>query len=105
MVVVIIGRELAVTGLRGIASTQGHVVAASWQGKAKTLAQNIAAGALLFYFPVFGLPAKEIGLIMLTVATGLTIWSGWVYFANYFGWGADESANRAIDTGPGSGKR
>ena len=33
VVVVIIGRELAVTGLRGIASSHGQVVAASWKGK------------------------------------------------------------------------
>src|SRR5262249_36413297 len=48
MVVVIIGRELAVTGLRSIASAGGQVVAATWLGKAKTLCQNVSIGALLF---------------------------------------------------------
>src|SRR5262245_36892336 len=46
LVVVVIGRELAVTGLRGIASAGGRVVAAGWQGKLKTTAQNIAIGCL-----------------------------------------------------------
>jgi len=85
LVVVIIGRELAVTGLRGIASAGGHVVAATWPGKIKTLIQNVAIGALLFPDPTLGLPAHRIGLILLGVATALTLWSGYVYFADYFG--------------------
>jgi CDP-diacylglycerol--glycerol-3-phosphate 3-phosphatidyltransferase len=84
LVVVIIGRELAVTGLRGIASADGHVMGAQWQGKAKTLIQNVAIGALIFPDPTLGLPAHAIGLALLVVATALTLWSGWVYFAHYF---------------------
>jgi CDP-diacylglycerol--glycerol-3-phosphate 3-phosphatidyltransferase len=85
MVVVIVGRELAVTGLRGIASSDGHVVGASWQGKLKSFAQNFAVGALLFHYQTIGLPAHALGLTLLGVATALTLWSGWVYFADYFG--------------------
>ena len=84
MVVVIVGRELAVTGLRSLASAGGKVMGASWLGKVKAVAQNIAIAALLFYFPTFGLPAKEIGFAMLTLATALTLWSGYLYFAEYF---------------------
>ncbi len=83
-VVVIIGRELAVTGLRGLASVGGQVMAADWRGKAKALAQNIAIGALLFPDPTLGLPSHRIGMLLLTVATILTLWSGYVYFASYF---------------------
>lgn len=86
MAVVIIGRELAVTGLRGIASSQGQVMAASWTGKAKTLTQNVALGALLFHHETLGLPAHGIGLTLLALATALTLWSGYLYFADYFGW-------------------
>lgn len=85
MVVVIVGRELAVTGLRGIASAGGHVVSASNLGKVKTVAQNIAIGALLFHYETIGLDAHGIGLIFLTIATGLTMLSGYRYFADYFG--------------------
>jgi CDP-diacylglycerol--glycerol-3-phosphate 3-phosphatidyltransferase len=85
MVVVIIGRELAVTGLRGIASSQGQVMGASWQGKLKAVIQNIAVGALLFHYETLGLPAHEIGLTLLALAAALTLWSGYVYFAEYFG--------------------
>jgi len=90
MVVVVIGRELAVTGLRGIASAGGRVMAASPLGKAKTLSQNVAIGALLFPDPTLGLPAHPIGLTLLGLATALTLWSGYVYFAEYFGGPARE---------------
>jgi len=84
MVVVIVGRELAVTGLRGIASAGGRVMAASWQGKVKAVTQNVAIGALLFHYETLRLPAHELGLALLFVATLLTLWSGYVYFAAYF---------------------
>jgi CDP-diacylglycerol--glycerol-3-phosphate 3-phosphatidyltransferase len=85
LVVVVIGRELAVTGLRGIASAGGRVVAAGWQGKLKTTAQNIAIGCLLFPEGTLGVPNHPLGVTLLAVATALTLWSGWVYFADYFG--------------------
>jgi CDP-diacylglycerol--glycerol-3-phosphate 3-phosphatidyltransferase len=84
MVVVIVGRELAVTGLRGIASAGGTVVAANSLGKIKTVAQNIAIGALLFHYETLGLNAHFVGLVFLTIATGLTMYSGYAYFAEYF---------------------
>ena len=84
MVVVIVGRELAVTGLRGLASARGQVMAASWLGKLKTLSQNIAIGALLFHFPTLGLPAHEIGMGFLALATAVTLASGYLYFREYF---------------------
>ena len=80
------------TGLRGIASSDGHAVGASWQGKLKSFVQNFSVGALLFHYPTLGLPAHEIGLTLLGVATALTLWSGYVYFADYFGWEAPSSS-------------
>ena len=99
MVVVIVGRELAVTGLRGIASAGGQVMAASWLGKAKALTQNFAIGALIFHYPTFGLPAHEIGLTLLGVATALTLWSGYLYFVDYFSEPHRSPANGAADGG------
>jgi len=84
MVVTIVGRELAVTGLRGIASAGGQIVAASGLGKLKTVAQNVAVGALLFHYETLGLDANRVGLVFLFVATALTIASGYRYFADYF---------------------
>jgi CDP-diacylglycerol--glycerol-3-phosphate 3-phosphatidyltransferase len=83
MVVVIIGRELAVTGLRSIASAGGHVMAATWLGKAKTLCQNVSIGALLFPRETWGI-AHQLGMTLLLVATALTLTSGYLYFRDYF---------------------
>jgi len=94
MIVVIIGRDLAVTGLRGFASSHGHIMAAAAAGKAKTLVQNVAIGALLFPDPTLGLPAHAIGLTLLVAATGLTLWSGYGYFASYF---TDEAGRSAVE--------
>lgn len=85
MVVVIIGRELAVTGLRSIASAGGRIMGAAPAGKIKAFVQNCAIASLLFHYPTLGLPAHEIGLVLLGIATGLTLISGYVYFASYFG--------------------
>lgn len=84
MVVVIVGRELAVTGLRSLASVGGQALGASTFGKVKAVAQNVAIAALLFPTPTLGLPAHRIGLGMLTLATLLTLWSGYLYFRDYF---------------------
>jgi CDP-diacylglycerol--glycerol-3-phosphate 3-phosphatidyltransferase len=84
MVVVIVGRELAVTGLRGLASSQGQVMAASGYGKIKTFAQNVAIGAMIFYYPSLIISFHAIGLALLCLATALTLWSGYAYFADYF---------------------
>jgi CDP-diacylglycerol--glycerol-3-phosphate 3-phosphatidyltransferase len=84
MVVIIVGRELAVTGLRGIASAGGKVMGASGLGKIKAVAQNIAIGALLFHYETLGLDAHRVGLACLFVATALTLASGYRYFVEYF---------------------
>jgi CDP-diacylglycerol--glycerol-3-phosphate 3-phosphatidyltransferase len=91
LVVVIIGRELAVTGLRGFASLDGHVMPARLSGKLKTLVQNVAIGALLFPAGTLGVPNHGLGLSLLAVATLLTLWSGWELFAAFFQEGGDAS--------------
>ncbi len=93
MVVVIVGRELAVTGLRGIASSHGHIVAASWVGKIKVVIQNVAIAALLFHYDTLGIPAHAFGVILLALATAFTLWSGYLYFADYFGWRGQGAAS------------
>jgi CDP-diacylglycerol--glycerol-3-phosphate 3-phosphatidyltransferase len=91
MVVVIVGRELAVTGLRGLASAEGVIVAASGLGKLKALTQNVAVIALLLHYNTFGVQAHGLGVFLLAIASLLTLWSGWVYFSGYFGWRRDPS--------------
>ena len=47
MVVLIIGREFAVSGLRSIAAAEGYTIAASDLGKTKTISQVAAISAVL----------------------------------------------------------
>ncbi len=85
LVIVILGRELAVTGLRiGQASAGGVPAPAARAGKIKTLNQNLAIGFLLFPQGTLGLPNHEIGFWLLCLAAALTLWSGYFYFADYF---------------------
>lgn len=79
--VVIVGREITISGLRewmaGIgARTQ---VAVSTIGKFKTTAQMIAISLLLFREPVYSIPVYTIGLVLLYVAVVLTLWSMTLY--------------------------
>ena len=59
VVVVLIGRDLAVNGLRSIASAQGLVIAASDGGKIKTALQLVAIMLLLIHFRY---PALGVGI-------------------------------------------
>jgi CDP-diacylglycerol--glycerol-3-phosphate 3-phosphatidyltransferase len=84
LVVAILGRELAVSGLRGAAGSQGVVIPASPLAKWKTGFQLGSLTALLIHWPFLGLPAHEIGLALLVVATALTLISGYAYLRAYF---------------------
>jgi CDP-diacylglycerol--glycerol-3-phosphate 3-phosphatidyltransferase len=81
MVVVIVGREFAVSGLRAIASGQGIVIPASSWGKAKMLSQIIAASLLILALrhQAFVLPGK----VMLWVVVVVALVSGAQYFARF----------------------
>jgi CDP-diacylglycerol---glycerol-3-phosphate 3-phosphatidyltransferase len=72
---VIIARELAVTGLRAVAAEQGVVISASWLGKAKTLLQIAAIICLIAFDPS---PAWVDALVYVAVA--VTLLSGADYF-------------------------
>ncbi|MGD8524216.1 MAG: CDP-diacylglycerol--glycerol-3-phosphate 3-phosphatidyltransferase [Desulfobacterales bacterium] len=83
MVCIIIGREMAVTGLRNIIAGKGEDVSASMLGKYKTGFQIAAAIPLLIHYPLFGLNAQAIGVVMLWGALIFTIWSGADYFIKF----------------------
>ncbi|MDQ0175733.1 CDP-diacylglycerol--glycerol-3-phosphate 3-phosphatidyltransferase [Bacillus chungangensis] len=81
MVIVIISREFAVTGLRLVLAGTGEVVAANMLGKIKTVTQLIAISLLLLHdFPFSSFSAFPFGMVMLWIAVFFTIWSGWDYF-------------------------
>jgi CDP-diacylglycerol---glycerol-3-phosphate 3-phosphatidyltransferase len=82
MVVIIIGRELAVTGLRNVASGRGVVIGASGLGKGKMVSQVVAIFLLLLAtrMPWLEWPA----LLSLWVVVALALVSGVDYFVRYW---------------------
>ncbi|MCB0865041.1 MAG: CDP-diacylglycerol--glycerol-3-phosphate 3-phosphatidyltransferase [Solirubrobacterales bacterium] len=72
---VIIARELAVTGLRAVAVEQGVVIAASWMGKVKTALQVAAIIALIAVDP-----ATLAVDLLVYAALAMTVISGADYF-------------------------
>ncbi len=87
IVALMISREMAVTGLRAIASNMGVVISASKLGKLKTISQIVCLVPLLLHYPFMGLDFHLIGTVLLLVSFMLTIWSGvdyfWSFFRNY----------------------
>lgn len=81
MVVVIISREFAVTGLRLILAGGGEVIAANMLGKIKTWTQIIAVSALLLHNLPFEYLSIPFASIFLWIAVVFTVISGWDYFA------------------------
>jgi len=79
--IVMLARELAISGFRLVAADAGHVIAAGWLGKVKTVLQMSAVIGLLFLTPVSGAPILgQPGVILANIAmyaaTVMTIWSG-----------------------------
>jgi len=77
---VIIGRELAVTGLRCILIENNQDVAASWLGKYKTGFQIAAIIPLALHYNYLGINFNTIGQFFLYGALIFTVWSGLDYF-------------------------
>ncbi|MEJ2729157.1 MAG: CDP-diacylglycerol--glycerol-3-phosphate 3-phosphatidyltransferase [Deltaproteobacteria bacterium] len=80
MACIIIGRELAVTGLRNIIAEKGEDLSASNLGKYKTGFQIAAIIPLMIHYPIWGLNVQVIGNLFLWGALVFTIWSGADYF-------------------------
>jgi CDP-diacylglycerol--glycerol-3-phosphate 3-phosphatidyltransferase len=96
MVVIIVARELAITGLRLLAASKNVVLAAEGYGKHKTISQIVAIlsvlvlisyhqwggfGTAVFGFAIFGSQpwVQWFAELSKWVAVGLTFLSGWLY--------------------------
>ncbi len=84
VVVVIISREIAITGLRGISAMDGSIISASSLGKHKTIFQDIAIIGLLLHYEYLYINFHVVGMFFLWVALIITIWSGIDYFCKFF---------------------
>lgn len=81
MVVIIIGREFAVSGLRAIAAQNGVIIAASPLGKTKTIAQVIAISLLIVGYELGEF--RFIGVVALWLVMVFALVSGVDYFLKF----------------------
>jgi CDP-diacylglycerol---glycerol-3-phosphate 3-phosphatidyltransferase len=94
LLVIVVGREFAVTGLRSIAAAEGIVLGADATGKAKMLLQTIGVHFLIVHYTYFGVSFHEIGMILMTLAAVVAVWSAVGYHVEVF---------RRLRGGEGSG--
>ena len=93
-VFLVLAREIIVTGLRSIASSEGIVIDASDLGKYKTIYQMVAIPGLLLhydYYWFFGVRSEllhvnmhNFGMFFFVIALVLTLWSGFDYLYKFF---------------------
>lgn len=83
VVLLIVVREIAVTGLRAIAAKEGIVIQASVLAKYKTVFQSTATIGLCLHYEYFNIDFHLVGTVFLALALILTMWSGWAYFRRF----------------------
>lgn len=91
MVVVIIGREFAVSGLRSIAAAQGFTIAANDWGKAKMVSQVVAVCIIIVahkygHMGLFGwgVDVRWLGKVALWAVVIVALVSGSIYFVRFW---------------------
>ena len=84
IVVVLVSREILVTGLRAVAAAEGRIIAAEELGKYKMVLQAIAVQGLLIHYTYFDIDFFAAGLFILWISLVLSIWSGAEYFVKGF---------------------
>lgn len=91
LVVVIIGREFLVNGLRSIASTEGFTIAASDVGKLKTVIQIVSVvaavldhGWKVWHIGEFVIPVDLIAVVGIYYVAAISIISAVDYFVGFW---------------------
>lgn len=79
LVVLLLARELVITGLRGIASAEGIIISASSGGKYKTAYQMTGLSFLLIHYEYLGIDTHTVGLWLMYISAAISLWSGWEY--------------------------
>jgi phosphatidylglycerophosphate synthase/L-ascorbate metabolism protein UlaG (beta-lactamase superfamily) len=100
IVLLVIGREVAMTVFRQVAARRGIVISAIGPAKWKTTFQSVWTGAAFFWFFAQSYAARHawldepafrafamfngiVGVVTMTGAVVLTVWSLWLYLSRY----------------------
>ena len=76
MLIIILAREFAVSGMRLIAVEKGRVIAAGWSGKVKTASTMVCICLMI----VFGAEPRWLNLACQIIILATTVYSGVEYF-------------------------
>jgi CDP-diacylglycerol--glycerol-3-phosphate 3-phosphatidyltransferase len=79
MTILIICREIAVTGMRAVAANHNFTVPSDLWGKFKTALQMLGVFLLLLNYPMGGFDPGLWGLVAMYMAVAVTAWSGFLY--------------------------
>lgn len=79
LAIILIGRELAISGIRVIAIQKNILIEVNQYGKLKTVMQTIGIFSLMISKPVMGIAFKTIGYVSLSIAIGLSLYSAYLY--------------------------
>lgn len=101
MVVLVLAREIWITGLRGIAASRGAVIAASASGKFKSGFQMVAVVFLLLHdlavpFTGHRLSCETVGINLLLLSIALSYWGAVEYTFSILG-RADSSHEPVVE--------
>lgn len=88
MPVLILGRELLITSIRGVYEARGVDFSASLSGKAKMVIQSLAVPAILliaaYHAPIGPAMAAHLNAVIAWVVVGVTALSAWPYLVRAF---------------------
>lgn len=91
IVIVVIGRELSIQGLRALAAGEGLIIPAGMGGKWKAGFQFVAISCLLIHheytvpYGLFDLQVdfRRVGVVLLLVSVAYSLSSAWSYFRGF----------------------
>jgi len=85
VVILLICREMAITGLRAVASAEGLVIPATRLAKWKTAAQMVAIPCIMHPPKLWGvIPVYQIGHVLLYISLFISLWSAQDYIVDFF---------------------
>jgi CDP-diacylglycerol---glycerol-3-phosphate 3-phosphatidyltransferase len=86
VVILLIGREVAVNALRSLAGAEGVVISPSFSGRAKVVAEGLGIALLLLGSENqwLNVPWMDIGKLGVYIALGFALWSAAFYFRDYY---------------------
>jgi CDP-diacylglycerol--glycerol-3-phosphate 3-phosphatidyltransferase len=84
LVILLICREMAISVLRALASSEGLTIGSSRAGKWKTATQMVAIPLLIAQNPLFGIPIYPLGQALIWISLAISLGSLWEYTVDFF---------------------